>query len=109
MGRTDGSPTARRQLRHERTHFLGRMIRAVQLRRNLQRLLGECVKRLVKFTPSGDVLRLGHRLSEFFDCHISFLKFEYFTQRRGEAEYAEVFATQILIITLRSRSLCTSA
>ena len=24
-------------------------------------------------------------------CHISFLKFEYFTQRRGEAEYAEVF------------------
>ncbi len=38
-------------------------------------------------------------------CHISFLKFEYFTQRRGEAEYAEVFATQILIITLRSR-LC---
>ena len=24
-------------------------------------------------------------------CHISFLKFEYFTQRRGEAEYAEFF------------------
>ena len=24
-------------------------------------------------------------------CHISFLKFEYFTQRRGEEEYAEVF------------------
>ena len=39
-------------------------------------------------------------------CHISFLKFEYFTQRRGEAEYAEVFATQILIITLRSLYLC---
>ena len=24
-------------------------------------------------------------------CHISFLKFEYFTQRRREAEHAEVF------------------
>ena len=42
-------------------------------------------------------------------CHISFLKFEYFTQRRGEAEYAEAFTTQILIITLRSRLLFTSA
>lgn len=42
-------------------------------------------------------------------CHISFLKFEYFTQRRGEAEYAEVFATQILIITLRSRPLSALA
>ena len=43
---------------------------------------------------------------KFVNCHISFLKFEYFTQRRGEAEYAEVFATQILIITLRSLYLC---
>ena len=42
-------------------------------------------------------------------CHISFLKFEYYTQRRGEAEHAEVFTTQILIITLRSRPLFTSA
>ena len=42
-------------------------------------------------------------------CHISFLKFEYFTQRRGEAEYAEVLATEILTITLLSRPLFTSA
>ena len=31
---------------------------------NLQRLLRKCVKRLVQFTPCGNVLRLGHRLSE---------------------------------------------
>ena len=67
------------------------------------------MKRLVECAPCGNVLHLGHRLSEFFDCHISFLKFEYFTQRRGEAEYAEGFATQILIITLRSQPLGTSA
>ena len=61
---------ARRQLRHERTHFLGRMIRAVQLSGDLQRLLRECVKRPMKFTPSGNVLHLGHRLSEFIDSHL---------------------------------------
>ena len=38
-------------------------------------------------------------------CHISFPKFEYFTQRRREAEYAEAFTTQILIITLTIHQL----
>ena len=60
---------ARSQLRHERTHFLGRMVRAVELRRDLQGLLRKGVKRLMKRTPGRDVLRLGHRLSEFFDRH----------------------------------------
>ena len=35
-------------------------------------------------------------------CHISFLKFEYFTQRRGEAEYAEVFYHTKFSFSLRS-------
>lgn len=36
-------------------------------------------------------------------CHISFLKFEYFTQRRGEAEYAEVFFTTQNLVSPCSR------
>ena len=64
---------ARRQPRHERTHFLGRMIRAVQFGRNLQRLLLQGVKCLMKRTPCGNVRRLGHHTSKLFNLHPGFL------------------------------------
>ena len=41
-------------------------------------------------------------------CHISFLKFEYFTQRRGEQSMQRFFTTQILMVNGQKGTLLDS-